>query len=42
MQSELRGLQQRLGVTTVFVTHDQDEALTMADRMVIMHDGWVE
>jgi putative spermidine/putrescine transport system ATP-binding protein/spermidine/putrescine transport system ATP-binding protein len=42
MQSELRGLQQRLGVTTVFVTHDQDEALTMADRMVTMHDGWVE
>src|SRR3984893_11897127 len=35
MQTELRGLQQRLGVTTVFVTHDQDEALTMADRIVI-------
>ena len=42
MQRELRGLQQRLGVTTVFVTHDQDEALTMADRIVIMRDGWVE
>jgi putative spermidine/putrescine transport system ATP-binding protein len=42
MQSELRGLQQRLGVTTVFVTHDQNEALTMADRIVIMRDGWVE
>jgi putative spermidine/putrescine transport system ATP-binding protein len=42
MQTELRGLQQRLGVTTVFVTHDQDEALTMADRIVIMRDGWVE
>lgn len=42
MQTELRGLQQRLGVTTVFVTHDQDEALTMADRIVFMRDGWVE
>jgi ABC-type Fe3+/spermidine/putrescine transport system ATPase subunit len=42
MQTELRGLQQRLGITTVFVTHDQDEALTMADRIVIMRDGWVE
>jgi ABC-type sugar transport system ATPase subunit len=42
MQTELRGLQQRLGITTVFVTHDQDEAMTMADRIVIMRDGWVE
>jgi putative spermidine/putrescine transport system ATP-binding protein/spermidine/putrescine transport system ATP-binding protein len=42
MQTELRGLQRRLGITTVFVTHDQDEALTMADRIVIMRDGWVE
>jgi putative spermidine/putrescine transport system ATP-binding protein len=42
MQTELRGLQQRLGITTVIVTHDQDEALTMADRIVIMCDGWVE
>ena len=40
MQMELRALQQRLGVTTVIVTHDQDEALTMADRIVIMRDGW--
>src|ERR1700731_2789995 len=32
MQTELRGLQQRLGITTVFVTHDEDEAMTMADR----------
>jgi ATPase subunit of ABC transporter with duplicated ATPase domains len=42
MQTELRGLQQRLGITSVFVTHDQDEAMTMADRIVIMRDGWVE
>jgi putative spermidine/putrescine transport system ATP-binding protein/spermidine/putrescine transport system ATP-binding protein len=42
MQVELRALQHRLGVTTVMVTHDQDEALTMADRIVIMRDGRVE
>jgi putative spermidine/putrescine transport system ATP-binding protein len=42
MQVELRALQRRLGVTTVMVTHDQDEALTMADRIVIMRDGWIE
>jgi putative spermidine/putrescine transport system ATP-binding protein/spermidine/putrescine transport system ATP-binding protein len=42
MQVELRALQRRLGVTTVMVTHDQDEALTMADRIVIMRDGRVE
>ena len=42
MQIELRALQQRLGVTTIMVTHDQDEALTMADRIVIMRDGRIE
>ena len=42
MQVELRALQQRLGMTTVMVTHDQDEALTMADRIVIMRDGRIE
>jgi putative spermidine/putrescine transport system ATP-binding protein/spermidine/putrescine transport system ATP-binding protein len=42
MQVELRALQQRLGVTTVMVTHDQEEALTMADRIVIMRDGRIE
>ena len=42
MQVELRALQRRLGVTTVMVTHDQDEALTMADRIVIMRHGRVE
>jgi ABC-type Fe3+/spermidine/putrescine transport system ATPase subunit len=42
MQIELRALQRRLGITTVMVTHDQDEALTMADRIVIMRDGYVE
>jgi spermidine/putrescine ABC transporter ATP-binding subunit len=42
MQGELRALQRRLGITTVMVTHDQDEALTMADRIAIMRDGQLE
>jgi putative spermidine/putrescine transport system ATP-binding protein len=42
MQVELRALQRRLGITTVFVTHDQDEALTMSDRIVIMREGQIE
>lgn len=42
MQVELRALQRRLGVTTVMVTHDQDEALTMADKIVVMRDGRLE
>ncbi|HKK37399.1 MAG TPA: ABC transporter ATP-binding protein [Paracoccaceae bacterium] len=42
MQVELRLLQQRLGITTVVVTHDQREAMTMADRVVVMSDGRAE
>jgi iron(III) transport system ATP-binding protein len=42
LRSEIRGLQQRLGVTTILVTHDQEEALTMADRIVVMKDGAIE
>lgn len=42
MQVELRALQRRLGITAVMVTHDQDEALTMADQIVIMRDGQIE
>jgi putative spermidine/putrescine transport system ATP-binding protein len=42
MQVELRALQRRLGITTVLVTHDQDEALTMADKIAIMRDGQLE
>ena len=42
MQIELRLLQSRLGITTVMVTHDQDEALTLADRIAVMRDGVLE
>ena len=39
MQLELKGLQQEVGITFVYVTHDQEEALTMSDRIAVMHDG---
>ncbi|MEO1687175.1 MAG: ABC transporter ATP-binding protein, partial [Pseudomonadota bacterium] len=42
MQVELRLLQQKLGITTVVVTHDQREAMTMADRIVVMSNGRAE
>ena len=42
MQVEIRQIQKRLGITAVMVTHDQEEALTMADRVVIMRDGRLE
>ena len=42
MRLELRDIQQRLGITTVFVTHDQDEAFEMSDRIVLMNAGRVE
>ena len=42
MQVELRQMQQRLGITTVFVTHDQEEALTMSDRVAVMRGGRIE
>jgi sn-glycerol 3-phosphate transport system ATP-binding protein len=42
MRTEIRALQQRLGMTMVYVTHDQTEAMTMADRVVLMRDGHIE
>jgi sn-glycerol 3-phosphate transport system ATP-binding protein len=42
MRTEIRALQQRLEMTMVYVTHDQTEAMTMADRVVLMRDGRVE
>jgi multiple sugar transport system ATP-binding protein len=41
-RAELQTLQRRLGTTTVYVTHDQEEALSIADRIVIMNDGEIE
>ena len=42
MRVEMKKLHQRLGVTTVFVTHDQIEAMTLADRVVVMNGGHIE
>ncbi|MFV4847690.1 spermidine/putrescine ABC transporter ATP-binding protein PotA [Edwardsiella tarda] len=42
MQNELKALQRKLGITFIFVTHDQEEALTMSDRIVVMRDGRIE
>ena len=42
MQTELKSLQQRLGITFVFVTHDQGEALSMADRVAVFNQGRIE
>jgi putative spermidine/putrescine transport system ATP-binding protein len=42
LREQIRSLQQRLGITTVFVTHDQEEALSMADRVGVMKDGMLE
>jgi ABC-type sugar transport system ATPase subunit len=39
MRTEIKELHQRLKTTTVYVTHDQIEAMTMADKIVVMHDG---
>jgi len=42
MRREIRQLQQRLGITMVYVTHDQTEAMTMADRVVLLRNGRIE
>ena len=42
LRGEIRALQRRLGVTTIMVTHDQEEALSMADRIVVMNQGAIE
>ena len=39
--AQIRELQQRLAITTVFVTHDQEEALTISDRIVVMNHGQI-
>ena len=42
LREEIRALQRRLGVTTIFVTHDQEEALSISDRIVVMNEGAIE
>jgi iron(III) transport system ATP-binding protein len=42
LRSEIRQLQRQLGIACVMVTHDQEEALSMADRVVLMHQGRIE
>ncbi len=42
LQIELKSLQEQVGITFIYVTHDQDEALTMSDRIAVMNDGHVE
>jgi spermidine/putrescine transport system ATP-binding protein len=42
MQLELKRIQREVGITFVYVTHDQEEALTMSDRLVVMHQGRIE
>ena len=42
MQVELKNMQQRLGITFIYVTHDQEEALTMSDTIVVLKDGYLQ
>jgi len=42
MQVELKRIQRQLGITFIYVTHDQEEALTMSDRLAVFHDGRIE
>jgi ABC-type Fe3+/spermidine/putrescine transport system ATPase subunit len=42
LKVELKALQERVGITFLYVTHDQEEALAISDRVVVMRDGWVE
>jgi len=42
MQLEIKHLQRQLGITFVFVTHDQEEAFAMSDRVVVMNEGYIE
>ena len=42
MRDEIRNIQERLGITTVFVTHDQYEAMSISDRLLVLHDGIIQ
>ncbi|MGL4766577.1 MAG: ABC transporter ATP-binding protein [Formosimonas sp.] len=42
LRSEIKAIQRKLGITTLYVTHDQEEALSMSDRIILMHQGVIE
>ena len=42
LRAEIRAIQQKLGITAIYVTHDQEEALSISDRIVVMYDGRIE
>ncbi len=42
LRSEIRAIQQHLGITAIYVTHDQEEALSLSDRVVVMNNGFIE
>ena len=42
MQNELKRIQQEMGITFIYVTHDQEEALTMSDTIVVMNQGYIQ
>jgi putative spermidine/putrescine transport system ATP-binding protein len=42
LRQEIRAIQRQLGITTIYVTHDQEEALSLSDRVVVMNDGCIE
>jgi putative spermidine/putrescine transport system ATP-binding protein len=42
LRAEIRAIQRKLGITTVYVTHDQEEALSISDRIVVMYEGRIE
>jgi putative spermidine/putrescine transport system ATP-binding protein len=42
LRNEIRAIQRKLGITTIYVTHDQEEALSLSDRIVVMRDGRIE
>lgn len=42
MQLELKAMHKKLGITFIYVTHDQEEALTMSDTIVVMADGYIQ
>ncbi len=42
MRLEIKSLQRRLGVTSIYVTHDQVEAMTLGDRLMVLNGGYVE